>query len=706
MRLNNPNALWYLWLVPLVIVFYAYVFRSKQHLLKRFASEGMLKRILVGHSRTRQIAKAFLVVLGLFFGVLSLTEIQYGFTWEDVKRRGVDIVIALDVSDSMLVEDVEAGGKLSRLARAKREIEDLLQMLEGDRIGLVAFSGTAFLECPLTLDYAAAEIFLEAIDTDLIPMKGTALGEAIRTGIAAFEGGTEKSRAMILITDGEDHQGEATKAAEIAKDQNVRIFAIGIGRDEGAPIPNPDGGFRKNRRGEMVLSRLDETALQKIALTTGGSYVRSVTGDVDLEKIYTQGIKATLEEQELSSKRRQRWKDRFQWFVAACMMCLALEPLIPERRKTRKSNTNPKMRNLRDNNTEVQKSDTKSRIRQPKTNIQPGLLVAFFVWSVLSTSHAYAQSPAKDPNPSISPKPTIAAEGQEKAQKSPAKKKSQFDDPYDAFEAGFYDQALQHFVDQEIEHPTDPLLLLNIGAAQYKMKNFEEAEKAFGRAAMLGDAKVRSKALYNLGNVAYRQGELDAAISFYQQALENNPEDQDAKFNLEFVRDEIRRRIEEAKKRQEQQQQSGDQGNQQQDNQGRQNPEQDNQQGDKGQDTDQDTDQDGLSDTLEKNGPNPTDPSNPDTDGDTLPDGQEDQNKNGKVDPGETDPNKKDTDGDGIMDAMDQEAGQSQNKPPEQKPSGMNKEDAERLLQSLQEDRPTQKRPMHRVQRTRPDKDW
>ena len=209
-------------------------------------------------------------------------------------------------------------------------------MLDGDRIGLVAFAGTAFIECPLTLDYSAAEVFLDAIDTDLIPVKGTALGRAIRESLKAFEGANNESRAVILITDGEDHDGEALKMAEKAKLEGVRIFPIGIGRDEGSPIPKAGGGFRRDRQGELILSQLDEKTLQKIALTTGGRYVRSVTGDVDLEKIYLQGIKTSLENQELGSKRRQRWKDRFQWLLAISLFALALEPLIGERRRLKR----------------------------------------------------------------------------------------------------------------------------------------------------------------------------------------------------------------------------------------------------------------------------------------------------------------------------------------------------------------------------------
>ena len=336
-QLGSPQSLWLLWLVPALLVFFIYAFRTKSRLLARFASSGLLPRLTTGVSRPRQRLKAALVLIGLTAALLALAEPRWGFTWEEITRQGVDIVVALDVSDSMLVEDAESGGKLSRLERAKREITDLLRLLEGDRIGLVAFAGTAFVECPLTLDYGAAEIFLGAIDTDLIPVKGTALGEALETSLNAFEGGASNSQAIILITDGEDHGGHALQAAEEAKKRGVRVFTIGIGRDQGSPIPAPGGGFRRDRRGEIILSKLDEPTLQQIALTTGGSYVRSVTGDVDLEKIYLQGIKATLEDQELGSQRQRRWEERFQWLLAAALLALMIEPLIPERIRSREA---------------------------------------------------------------------------------------------------------------------------------------------------------------------------------------------------------------------------------------------------------------------------------------------------------------------------------------------------------------------------------
>ncbi len=675
LKLGNTDALWLLWLLPAVTLFYVYSFRSKTRIMQRFASSGMLLRIASGVSRPRQILKASLIVVAIAFTVLALSEPKYGFNWEEVKRQGVDIVVALDVSDSMLVEDVEAAGKLNRLERAKREVTDLLRLLEGDRVGLVAFAGTAFLECPLTLDYAAAEIFLDDIDTDLIPVKGTAIGDALRTSLKAFEGSAEDSRAIIVITDGEDHSGDALTAAEQAKVQNVRVFTIGIGRDEGAPIPTPGGGFRKDRNGTMVLSKLDETTLQKIALTTGGSYVRSVTGDVDLEKIYSEGIKATLEDQELASKRRQRWEERYQWVLALALLLLTLEPFINERRRRFAAKAS----------------------------------VVLLALMVLTSHTAVAQTPPHQSPPS--PLPGSGAVPVPSPPQLPlpnqpvATTPVLYENPHAAYGAGAFDQALQGFLDEQVENPRDSTVLMNVGAAHYQMKNYEEAEKAFNQAAVLGDSAMRAKALYNLGNTAFRRGQLEEAVKLFQAALEHDPNDEDAKFNLEFVRDEIRRRVEEAKKRQEQQQQQqGDNPQQgEQDQQSGDEQQQDQQQQQGNQTQEQDSDQDGLPDQTEQNATNSTDPNNPDSDGDGLADGQEDSNQNGQVDPGETDPNKKDTDLDGIDDGTEAESQGQPEQPVD--PQEMTPEQAQRFLQGLEEERPKNQR-KGQGQRARPLKDW
>ena len=327
-RIQSPGYLWLLWTLPLVAGYLVWAGRRRKQLLARFAEAPLLHRLSRRVSGGRRTFKGACLLAAIALLLLSLAGFQVGFEWEDVQRRGVDVVIALDTSDSMLVTDVDAGGSLSRLERAKREIQDLLDLMEGDRVALVAFAGTSFLELPLTLDYGAASLFLASMDTNMIPVKGTSIGSAIDTAVKAFEASSADGKALILITDGEDHDGQAMSAARAAKDAGVRIFPIGIGREEGAPIPKAGGGFRRDRSGEIIVSRLDEPTLQRIALETGGRYVRSVTGDMDLEQIYLQGIKASLEDRDLESGRRQRWTDRFQWLVFGAILLLMIEALV------------------------------------------------------------------------------------------------------------------------------------------------------------------------------------------------------------------------------------------------------------------------------------------------------------------------------------------------------------------------------------------
>ena len=335
MRFGNLPYLLFLWIVPRLILFYIYAFRKKDKYIKLFSEKKLFQQLTPDVSRRRQVFKAFLLLLGVAFCVFALIRPKWGFHWEEIKRKGVDIIVCVDVSTSMLAEDI----KPTRLERAKRKIHDLINLLEGDRIGLVAFAGISFVQCPLTLDYGACQIFLDYLDTDLIPIQGTAIGDAIRTATRAFRKGERKSKVIILITDGEDHEGNPLEAAQEAKKEGINIFAIGIGKEGGAPVPAPSGkgGFKKDSRGALILSKLDEVTLQKIALETGGSYVRSVTGDLDLEKIYVEDIKVNIEKKELESTRRKQWEERFQWPLLIALLALFLEAFISEKRKAKKT---------------------------------------------------------------------------------------------------------------------------------------------------------------------------------------------------------------------------------------------------------------------------------------------------------------------------------------------------------------------------------
>ena len=321
MRFGNPDYFNLLWLFILLIAFLVWSHKKKKQLIEVFLSRSLVSRLLDPLAWKRIKVDTILTTFAVFFLILALTQPRWGYYWKDLTQKGVDIVIALDVSNSMLAQDI----KPNRLERAKHKIADLLSMLEGDRIGLVAFAGTSYLQCPLTLDYSAVHIFLNAIDTKLIPVQGTAIGHAIRTSVKAFNKQDTRSRAIILITDGEDHTGDAIPSAKWAKEHETKIFVIGIGKEIGAPIPSLEptiSGFKKDKNGEVILTKLDEPTLQQMALKTGGSYVRSVTGDMDLQKVYLESIKHKVEKKEIKTERRRIWEERFQWMIFAALLCL------------------------------------------------------------------------------------------------------------------------------------------------------------------------------------------------------------------------------------------------------------------------------------------------------------------------------------------------------------------------------------------------
>ena len=327
MNFLHVNLLLGLLLIPLMLGLHIYSQQQKKRLLRQFANEVLWPRLVSIPSVHNLRVKLLLLLGGMALGIIALAQPRWGFQWEELQHRGIDIIIAVDVSQSMLAEDISP----NRLTRAKREVIDLLTMVQGDRVGLVAFAGISFLQSPLTVDYKAIEIFLDALDTELIPVPGTAIAHALQTSMQAFSETPRNARAIILITDGEDHSGELTSMGEQAHKRGVKIFVIGIGKSEGVPIPNPQGGLLKNKQGELVMSKLNEIALQELALATGGSYVQSVTGDLDLEKIYLQDIRENLQSSELQTARRRLWNEQFQWFVLAGILCWMIEPLLSSR---------------------------------------------------------------------------------------------------------------------------------------------------------------------------------------------------------------------------------------------------------------------------------------------------------------------------------------------------------------------------------------
>jgi Ca-activated chloride channel homolog len=333
MRFGNILFFHLLWFVIAgLAVLFVWSLRHRRRALKRFADEPLLAQLTAGLDPRRHRLKAALVVCASALLFFSLAHPQWGFHWQEVKRHGLDIIIAIDVSNSMLATDV----KPNRLERSKLAVKDLIRKLEGDRLGLIAFAGSAFLQCPLTVDYNGFMLALDALATDTIPRGGTSLARAIKEAMRSFEGGQKKYKVLVIITDGESHEGDPLQWAEKAKAEGIKIFTIGIGTKSGELIPVRDGSggisFLKDSDGNFVKSRLDEEILQRLALTTGGSYVRASGAQFGLDLIYEQKL-SQMEKRELESKMSKRYEERYQLFVLAALVLLMIELFIQTHRR-------------------------------------------------------------------------------------------------------------------------------------------------------------------------------------------------------------------------------------------------------------------------------------------------------------------------------------------------------------------------------------
>jgi Ca-activated chloride channel family protein len=319
-------------LVPALVAFFVRARRQRQRALETFIAAGLLPTVAPDVDGRRRSVRMALLTLALLGLVVALAGPMWGFRWQEVHREGIDLIVAIDTSRSMLAVDV----KPNRLARAKLAVQDLLAQLNGDRIGLVAFAGSAFVQCPLTLDYGAFAQSLDAVEVGIIPKGGTALADAIDSSLEAFEGRQGSHQALVLITDGEDHEGKVKDAAKRASERGVKIYTVGIGTPDGELIPGESGGFLKDRSGQVVKSRLDEESLKDIAVETGGVYLHAAGASFGLTELYRDYI-AKMEKRELASTLERRFEHRFQIPLALAFLLLLIEPLVGERRVARRS---------------------------------------------------------------------------------------------------------------------------------------------------------------------------------------------------------------------------------------------------------------------------------------------------------------------------------------------------------------------------------
>ncbi|MES2287787.1 MAG: VWA domain-containing protein [Bacteroidota bacterium] len=329
-QLENKYFLYALSLVPVFIIIYWLVNRWRKKALAAYGDVSIVKQLIPDVSVSKRIWKFILFTLAFAMVIIGIVNPQVGTKLEEVKRKGADLMICLDVSNSMKAEDLQP----NRLEKAKQAISRLINKLEGDRIGIIVFGGEAYVQLPITTDYSAAKLFLESINTDMIPTQGTAIGTAIDLALESFGKDEGKNKAIVIITDGENHEDDAIKAAELAAEKGITIHTIGMGSAEGAPIPvyknNVRESFRKDKDGNTVVTKLNEQALQEIAAAGNGIYVRASNSDAGLNSVLDEVSK--LEKKQFESKMYSDYEDRFQWFVAAALVLLLIELFLTERK--------------------------------------------------------------------------------------------------------------------------------------------------------------------------------------------------------------------------------------------------------------------------------------------------------------------------------------------------------------------------------------
>lgn len=324
-RFANISFLYLLALIPVFMVLLVLFLVWRKKALNRFGEFHLIHRLIPEFSTGRLVFKFVLLMIAFTFLVLALADPQTGSKMEKVQRKGIDVMIALDVSNSMLAEDIRP----SRLERAKQSISKLIDRLDGDRIGIIVFAGKAYNQLPITTDYGAAKMFLSAINTNIVPVQGTAIADAVDMATNSF-GQSTHNKAIIVISDGEDHQGDVLEKTEVAAKKGIVMYTVGMGIPEGGPIPVYNGeirtGYKKDRYGSTIITHLDESLLQRIASVGKGMYVRANNSEEGWQKVFDDLNK--IQKSELESRQFSDYEDRFQYFIGFSLLFLIFELFV------------------------------------------------------------------------------------------------------------------------------------------------------------------------------------------------------------------------------------------------------------------------------------------------------------------------------------------------------------------------------------------
>lgn len=328
-RFGNIEYLWALLLVPLLTVFFIWSRIARRRALKKFGQQEILNHLMPFSSKNRPGFKFLIVMVALAFFITGIARPQFGSKLKTVKREGVELIIALDVSNSMMAEDIQP----NRLERAKRAISRLVDRLKDDKIGLIVFAGDAYTQLPITSDYNSAKLFLNSVNTQIVPKQGTAIGAAIDLARRSFTPNGEANKAIIIITDGENHEDDAISSAQAAVEEGIIVHTIGMGLPSGSPIPvlrNGQTDYLKDRDGNVVVTKLNEQMLEQISAAGEGIYVRANNAQVGLNALFDEINK--MEKEEMESKTYSEYDDQFQYFFAVGLFLLLLEFVILDRK--------------------------------------------------------------------------------------------------------------------------------------------------------------------------------------------------------------------------------------------------------------------------------------------------------------------------------------------------------------------------------------
>jgi Ca-activated chloride channel family protein len=488
MSFGATHWFWALLALPVLIFLFVRAERKTAQRLRIFISARLLPELAGQVNRWRRVLRFVLQLLALALAIVSLAKPRWGYSIEEAHRRGIDILIAVDTSRSMLSNDVQP----SRLERVKLSTQDLINQLEGDRVGLIAFAGRAFVQAPLTIDYGAVIDAIRDLNTQTIPEGGTNISEAIDLAAKTYGKSATGNRALVIFTDGEDLSGDAIRAAKAASDQGVRIFTVGVGTPQGSLIPikgeDAQNVFVKDEKGQVVKSKLDEKRLREIAETTGGIYLHLENGTRTMQQLALDGI-AKMQAGDIDVRLNRRPIERYEWPLGMAVLCLVAALLLRERRR----------------------QPTPERVVAARVALGAIMLAGM-------TCSAYAAAPGID-----------------------SYNDGKFEEAYGSFQA-----TLQ-------AHPQNPAidrLNFDAGAASYKLKDYNKALQSFSQALLSQDVHLQERTHYNLGNTLYQQGETEKAddkklanwtnaIQHYDETLKIDPQDKQAQENREFVRKKI-----------------------------------------------------------------------------------------------------------------------------------------------------------------------